>query len=82
MNLNEYYDNLTKQQNSTNVIIVYYNATSTTMLNVVDYGVLENSNVFYCCNEDGSKTFFPMNNVRFFGRLCDYERACHVYQTR
>ena len=52
-----------KQQNSTNVIIVYYNAISTTMLNVVDYGVLENSNVFYCCNEDGSKTFFPMNYV-------------------
>lgn len=65
---------------SNDIIILYYDNTSITIPNTVDYGVLYNGNIFYCTKEDGNQIFIPAKNVKFFGRLCDYEDLFHVDQ--
>ena len=57
---------------SFDLLIIYHNMDEKIIKHVNDYGVLDSVGCFYY-EKNGYRTFVPINQVRIFGRLFDYE---------
>ena len=54
------------------LLIIYHNMNEKIIKHVNDYGVSDSTGCFYY-EKNGYRSFVPVNQVRFFGRLFDYE---------
>ena len=60
---------------SFDLLIIYHNMDEKIIKHVNDYGVYDISDSVECFyyEKNGYRSFVPVNQVRFFGRLFDYE---------
>lgn len=56
---------------SYDLLIIYSNKTRKVIHGVTDYGADKDSVLFYFI-KNGYRSFIPVSQVRFFGRLFDY----------
>lgn len=59
---------------SFDLLIIYHNGDKKIIKRVNDYGVSDSTGCFYY-EKNGFRSFVPVNRVRFFGRLFDYEEV-------
>lgn len=56
------------------LLIIYHKGDKKIVKRVNDYGVSDSSRCFYYL-KNGYRSFVPVSQVQFFGRLFDYEEA-------
>lgn len=59
---------------SFDLLIIYNNGNKKIVKRVNNYGVLDSAICFYY-EKNGYRSFVPVSQVQFFGRLFDYEEA-------